>query len=102
MDDRERTDNLKFVLSGQTTEICGNYTGARGEDNSKREVVKRVAEITDLEFNYAGEMELFTVEDEMLGQKEEVASVCWKELFCSWISMRGAGYIQELRWRVRM
>lgn len=62
MDAREGTDHFEHILSGEATEICGNGTGARGED-SKGEVVKRVAEITDPEFNYTGEMESFTVED---------------------------------------
>lgn len=46
MDDRKGSDHFEDVLSGETTEICGNDTGARREDDSKREVVKKVAVIT--------------------------------------------------------
>lgn len=60
---KRRDGSFALILSGETTEISGNDTGARGEEDSKREVVKRVAEIVGLEFNYTGEMELFTVED---------------------------------------
>lgn len=38
----------------------------------------------------------------MAGQKEDMASVHWKELFHAGISLRDAGYIQELRWRTWM
>jgi len=71
------------------------------EEKTQREVVKRVAEIMGQELNYTGEIELFTVENYLLlaGQKEETASVCWNRVFCSGISLRDAGYIQEPRWR---
>lgn len=57
-----RDGSFDLILSGETTEISGNYTGTRGKEDL-REVVKRVAEIVGLEFNYTGEIELFTVED---------------------------------------
>lgn len=48
MDAREGTDHFEHTLSGEAIEICGNDTGARGGEDLKREVVKRVAEITGL------------------------------------------------------
>lgn len=40
VNNREGTDRFEHSLSGETTEICGNDTGARGEDNLKRSTEK--------------------------------------------------------------
>lgn len=42
MDAREGTENVEHTVCGETSEICGNDTGARGEEDLKRQKINFV------------------------------------------------------------
>lgn len=52
---KERTDNFEPLISGETTEICGHYTGTRGEDLQMKGSEKCTSDYIGVEFYYTGE-----------------------------------------------